>query len=171
MIESEGYQTVPEDSVNGNLIEEAEQSAEDGEAENSLAEAISENESEELPDWESRCLAAEAALADSLEFAELYAAEGGELSAPSLRESEVYRRFCELRSLGLSVKEAFFAADSAREKKPSLADKHHLLSSPAKRQPKYPRLSGEELMLARQILGDEYSNEDLMKLYRRVAKS
>lgn len=125
---------------------------------------------QDQPDWEKRCLAAEAALADSLEFASLYAAEGGELDASSLRESAVYLRFCELRSMGLSVREAFSAADSQRERKPLPAAKDHLLSSPARRQTKALRLSGEELSIARSLLGDEYSNEELLKLYRRVAK-
>lgn len=126
---------------------------------------------QEASDWEKRCLAAEAALEDSLEFAGLYAAEGGELDAASLRESEVYRRFCELRSMGLSVKEAFFAADSAREKKGGEGGKEHLLSAPATRRPSGSRMSGAELALAKRILGDGYTNEELLRLYRRVAKS
>jgi len=140
-------------------------------------EALSEEETkeeseprEESSDWEKRCLAAEAALADSLEFASLYASEGGELDAASLRDSTVYRRFCELRSMGLSVREAFSAADSARERKPIPAAKDHLLSSPSRRQTRASRLSGEELAIARSLLGEEYSTEELMKLYRRVTK-
>ncbi len=145
--------------LDGEFSEESEES-----------EDIVTESSGKTPDWEKRCLAAEAALEDSLEFASLYAAEGGELDAASLRDSAVYRRFCELRGMGLSVKEAFSAADSAREKKPIPAAKSHLLSSPAKRQKNASRLSGEELAIARNLLGDDYSTEELMKLYRRVAK-
>ena len=142
----------------------------DDEAPEEGAEAGEEALEQGGEDWEKRCLAAEAALEDSLEFASLYAAEGGELDAETLRDSKVYQRFCELRAMGLSVKEAFSAADSARERRPSPAAKSHLLSSPSRRQTKASRLLGEELAIARQILGDEYSNEELMKLYRRVAK-
>ena len=157
-----------------------EQKTQDGEeiAPNALAcdeteldgDTLESTETGSEPDWQSRCLEAEAALGDSLEFAALYAAEGGELSAETLRESAVYRRFCELRRMGLTVKEAFSAADSARERKSPPAGKEHLLSAPMKQKTSPHRLSGEELALAKQLLGEDYSNEELMKLYRRVAK-
>lgn len=159
------------------LITENEEMPTDAPVTDGVSDGIPEEASKEVSDkapeevdWEKRCLLAEAALEDSLEFASLYFAEGGEIEKGELLENAVYRRFCELRSMGLSVKEAFSAADSAREKKLPLATKAHLVSSPSQRRAREMRLSGEELAIARNILGDEYSNEELMKLYRRVAK-
>ena len=134
--------------------------------------AISSDEGVPSENWEKRCLAAEAALEDSLEFAVMYAAEGGGLAdAESMRENATYQRFCELRALGLSVKEAFCAADSARAKKPlPPAAKDHLRSSHTRLAANTTRLTGEELTIAKSLLGDDYSADELLKLYRRVAK-
>ena len=136
-------------------------------------EDVGEEEKAPVEDWEKRCLAAEAALDDSLEFAVLYAESGGGLiDGDSMRESSLYRRFSELRALGLSTKEAFCAADSAREKKRAAqnAAKDHLCSTHTARRPAAERLQGEELMIAKGLLGEDYSYDELMKLYRRVAK-
>ena len=126
----------------------------------------------EAIDWEKRCEEAERALADSLSFAGLYAKEGGEMSE-GLMDSEVYQRFVALRGMGLSVKEAFYAADSAREKSRPLPDatKGHLVSSHTRVQAKDTYLSSEELSMMKELLGEDYSSEDILKLYRRVAKA
>lgn len=123
-------------------------------------------------DWQTRCLSAEAALEDSLEFASLYLAAGGTEDLATMKENAIYQRFVSLRALGLSVKEAFSAADSAREKPlPPAASKGHLVSSHTRMKPDGLLLMGEELAIAREILGDDYSQDELVKLYRRVAKS
>ncbi|MBQ7365007.1 MAG: hypothetical protein IJW46_05365 [Clostridia bacterium] len=128
--------------------------------------------SEEAVDWKSRCQAAEEALSDSLAYAGLCAENGAACDGTAL-DSPIYQRFCALRSMGLSVKEAFYAADSARVKakdqQPS--GKGHLVASHTRMQNDSTHLTGEELSVMRELLGEEYSLDELMKLYRRVAKS
>lgn len=137
--------------------------------------AVSETGAETI-DWKSRYESAERSLQDALDFAALYAPYAE--SKEDLRTSGVYTRFCELRALGLSLEEAFSAVVRS-ERAPtqvgatalSPASKQHLTSTVPKGFGGAVRLSGEELAVARELLGDTYSGEELAKLYRRVAKS
>ncbi len=124
---------------------------------------------EESENWQARCLAAEAALSDLTEFSRLSLAEGGEIPAA---DSEVFRRFSELRALGLSVKEAFYAVDAEREKplSKSMAGKEHLLFAHQNRYAETSLHAHEAIRLAKDLLGEELSSDELLKLYRRVAK-
>ncbi|MBR2986672.1 MAG: hypothetical protein IKC63_01505 [Clostridia bacterium] len=114
--------------------------------------------------------ASENALADALSFASLYAKEGGEVGE-ELVSSEVFRRFTALRGMGLSVKEAFYAADSSRDKRSTLpsAGKEHLTASHTKLRQNGHYVSGEELSMIKELLGEDYSTDDVMKLIRRVS--
>ena len=49
------------------------------------------------------------------------------------------------------------------------AAKDHLCSTHTARRPAAERHQGEELMIAKGLLGEDYSYDELMKLYRRVA--
>lgn len=134
-----------------------------------VSEETSVEASSESVDWERRCLDAEAALEDSLEFATMYVAAGGESGA--LKDNAIYQRFVSLRALGLSVKEAFSAADSARAK--PIAPSHskdHLISSHTRLKGDALRLTGDEMATIKDLLGDDYSSEEILKLYRRVTK-
>lgn len=130
-------------------------------------------EEEERVDWKARCERAEQSLDDAWDFARLYAPHAEALD--SWRESGVYKRFCQLRALGLSVKEAFSAANcqnvQAVGEAAAFSSKTHLTSSVPKGFGGGVRLSGDELMIARELLGDSYSGDELAKLYRRVVKS
>ena len=124
------------------------------------------------PDWQARYLAVEGTLADSLAFASLWApyAKAGE----RIQDNPVYTRFLELRGKGLSVSEAFAAAgcDSIPAKRVSVSSpsKAHLFSGAPYATIASHRMSGEEMAIARELLGEGYSSEELEKLYRRVAK-
>ena len=134
-----------------------------------VSEETSVEASSESVDWEKRCLSAEAALEDSLEFATMYVAAGGEPSA--LKDNAIYQRFTALRAMGLTVKEAFSAADSARAKPCApMHSKDHLVSSHTRLKSDAIRLTGDEMTVARELLGDDYSSEEILKLYRRVLK-
>ncbi len=111
-------------------------------------------------------------LEEALAFALLYTPRPGRGRAS---EKAIFRRFCELRRLGLSVREAFSVADCAggdgKEEFPTESlSKSHLTSSVPKAYDRGPRLAGEELRIARELLGDSYSGEELVRLYRRVTK-
>ena len=121
----------------------------------------------EATDWQARCLAAESALADSLAFAAL------ETGVP-IGESPIYHRFLDLRAKGLSEEEAFAAAGWERQKTTKDEGKNpskaHLVSGAPATLALSSRISNEDMRLARDLLGDGYSNETIEKLWRRVAK-
>ena len=123
--------------------------------------------SEDLPDWQSRCLAAEAALADSLAFAALE-------TGVEIKDSPIYARYLDLCAKGLSRNEAFAAAAWDR-KKPETKEaarpsKSHLFSGAPASAVSFGRMSSEDMTLARDLLGEGYSTEKIEKLWRRVAK-
>lgn len=142
------------------------------EGESSLAEESAEDLAEEANDWQAKYLAVENTLADSLAFASLYApyAKAGE----AFEKSPVYQRFLAMRSRGLTVSEAFAAAGCdllpahGREGIPSKA---HLVSSVPRASVASSRMSSEELAIARELLGDGYSSEELHRLFNRVKGS
>jgi len=135
------------------------------------AEALAEEEktlpSEEAPDWQARCLAAESALADSLAFAALE-------TGLQIGESPIFRRFLDLRAKGLSEQEAFAAAGWERQKsqreESGRPSKAHLVSGAPATLAMSSRISNEDMALARDLLGEDYSAEKIEKLWRRVAK-
>ena len=122
---------------------------------------------EEVIDWQARCLAAETALADSLAFAALE-------TGVEIKDSPIYTRFLDLCSKGLSQNEAFAAAGWERKKtaKPeaSVPSKAHLVSGAPASVSSAGRMSNEDMALARDLLGEGYSAEEIEKLWRRVAK-
>lgn len=123
--------------------------------------------SEEATDWQARCIAAEAALADSLAFAALE-------TGVEIKDSPIYSRYLDLCAKGLSRDEAFAAAGWDR-KKPTKADvstpsKAHLVSGAPAGVASMGRMPNEDMMLARDLLGEGYSPEEIEKLWRRVAK-
>ncbi len=86
-------------------------------------------------------------------------------------EGEEYERYKALRDIGLSVKEAFFAARcEAISQARHTASKEHLISSIPKAFGKGRAISLEELEVAKNLLGEDYSGEELDRLYRRVIK-
>lgn len=119
------------------------------------------------PDWQARCLAAESALADSLAFATLE-------TGVAIGESPIYRRFLDLRAKGLSEEEAFAAAGWERKKSEPAEGTHpskaHLVSGAPAKHAASCRISNEDMVLARDLLGEGYSAEKIEKLWRRVAK-
>lgn len=121
---------------------------------------------EETPDWQARCLAAETALADSLAFAALE-------TGVEIKDSPIYARYLDLCAKGLSANEAFAAA--AWDRKPikqaaSIPSKAHLFSGAPASVSSVGRMSNEDMALARDLLGEGYSAEQIEKLWRRVAK-
>lgn len=129
--------------------------------------ADAEAEVREEVDWQAKCLAAESALADALAFATLE-------TGVQIGESPIYRRFLDLRAKGLSEQEAFAAAGWERQKTPredgGRASKAHLVSGAPATLAVSNRISNEDMVLARDLLGEEYSAEKIEKLWRRVAK-
>ena len=121
--------------------------------------ADAEAEVREEIDWQAKCLAAESALADALAFATLE-------TGVQIGESPIYRRFLDLRAKGLSEQEAFAAAGWERQKTP----KAHLVSGAPATLAVSNRISNEDMVLARDLLGEGYSAEKIEKLWRRVAK-
>ena len=123
--------------------------------------------SEETPDWQARCLAAESALADSLAFAALE-------TGVEIKDSPIYNRFLDLCAKGLSRNEAFAAAAWDRKKpekqEGKVPSKAHLFSGAPASVRSVGRMSSEDMTLARDLLGDGYSAEEIEKLWRRVAK-
>lgn len=121
----------------------------------------------ETIDWQARCLAAESALADSLAFAKLE-------TGMSIGESPILQRFLDLRAKGLSEQEAYAAAGWEREKAAkeagAKASKAHLTSGTPASHASSNRISNEDMVLARDLLGEGYSAEKIEKLWRRVAK-
>ena len=122
---------------------------------------------EEVIDWQARCLAAENALADSLAFATLE-------TGVEIKESPIYTRYLDLCAKGLSRNEAFAAAGWERKKtascEVSAPSKAHLVSGAPASVASSGRMSSEDMMLARDLLGEGYSAEEIEKLWRRVAK-
>ena len=123
--------------------------------------------SEEVIDWQARCLAAENALADSLAFAALE-------TGLEIKDSPIYTRYLDLCAKGLSRDEAFAAAGWERKKtaksEASVPSKAHLVSGAPASVASAGRMSNEDMMLARDLLGEGYSAEEIEKLWRRVAK-
>ncbi len=109
-------------------------------------------------------------LDEALAFALLFAP----LAGSGADEGALFKRYWALRSLGLSVREAFSAAScsvaGSEEAVRAPASKAHLISGVPKGCDRGLRLAGEELRLARELLGDDYSGEELASLYRRVTK-
>ena len=130
-------------------------------------ESSCDKETSEEVDWQARCLAAESTLADSLIFAALE-------SGVKMEESTTYRRFLDLRAKGLTAGEAFAAAGWERAEKKSeserLPSKAHLVSGAPVSLASSRRIPTEEMALARDLLGEGYSSDDIEKLWRRVAK-
>lgn len=123
--------------------------------------------SEEVVNWQERYEKSEARLRDSLTFATLYAPyvkEGEALDA-----SPVYLRYLELCDKGLTAEEAF-AASLHRTHLPSSSSKAHLTSGVPSARATVARMSGEEMAIARELLGETHSDRELERLFRRVAK-
>lgn len=139
------------------------------------AEDVTEDAEEDLPLSEKREQAepveenGDTSLDEALAFALLFAPFAGS----GADEGALFKRYRTLRSLGLSVQEAFSAAScsyTAPEAGRAPASKAHLVSGVPKGCDRGLHLAGEELRLARELLGDDYSGEELASLYRRVTK-
>lgn len=136
-------------------------------SETAPVESVPAATSEEGVNWQERYEKSEARLRDSLTFAALY--------APYVREGEaldaspVYLRYLELCDKGLTAEEAF-AASLHRTYLPSPSSKAHLTSGVPSTRATVARMSGEEMAIARELLGETHSDRELERLFRRVAK-
>lgn len=117
--------------------------------------------------WQERYEKSEARLRDSLTFATLYAPYVKE--GETLDTSPVYLRYLELCDKGLTAEEAF-AASLHRTHLPSASSKAHLTSGVPAARATVSRMSGEEMAIARELLGETHSDRELERLFRRVAK-
>lgn len=121
---------------------------------------------EKRVDWQGEYEKSEARLKHSLAFASLfapYAKEGEDIAS-----SAVYTRFLELVEKGLSTEEAFAAACRRATGGDASASKAHLRSGVPQTRVTPLRLSGEEMAIARELLGETHSDRELERLFRRV---
>lgn len=85
---------------------------------------------------------------------------------------ERYEKFKSFRSMGLSVREAYFAANSGSESFAcSAATKRHLSPVAPRAYSSARSISAEELRVAQELLGDGYGPDEIDALYRRITKN
>ena len=87
-------------------------------------------------------------------------------------DSVRYEKFLRFRSLGLSVREAYFAVNSDGIRLgQSPATKKHISPLSPSAYSSARRISTEELRIAKELLGDGYSSDEIDSLYRRITKN
>lgn len=127
---------------------------------------------EGTPSWEERCRQVEETLSQTRTLFTLAAGYG---FVPTPEQEEQFHR---LKQLGLTADEAFFAANGARllshpspegdKKEPPLSSKAHLTSSMPAAYGAQSGMSREERQIAKELLGEDLTTEELEKLYKRV---